>query len=404
MPEGPLTGLTVIDLSEHIPGPYCARMLADYGATVIKVEPPNTGDRARHLRPFQADVPHPERSGLFLLLNSNKKGVTLNIETSAGRRLFKDLIQQADLLVEDRGQKKLGALGLDFASLERLNPRLVVTSISDFGEDGPYQDYRMTSIVAHAMGGYMYRVGDPDKPPLQPGSPYAMFMAGLLALNGSLIAILNAQIAGSGQHVEVSVLEAAVFTLIYDTVAYSYTGQVRTRAANMLFPGSLTLSLQPAADGHVGFFLGQGMERWQLLWNALLERPDILEDERWAAPRPAMDGIDELEAIIQERLADRNAEDVFHEAQSLRFLFGFVADIERLLKLPQLEERDYFVQADHPATGMLTYPGTGFRFDGQQAKIASSAPLLGQHNREVFCDRLGYSAADLARLRAMGVI
>src|SRR5256884_8827776 len=168
MPEGALADITVLDLTHHIAGPYCTKLLATYGAEVIKIERPGTGDPARQAGPFPGDVPHPEKSGLFLHLNTNKQSVTINLQHARGQALVRELVKEVDVVVESFAPRVLPALGLSYADLEPHNPRLVMTSISNFGQTGPYRDWRAQDIVIYAMGGGMYLTRLPGRAPLRP--------------------------------------------------------------------------------------------------------------------------------------------------------------------------------------------------------------------------------------------
>ncbi|MFQ5933371.1 MAG: CaiB/BaiF CoA transferase family protein [Dehalococcoidia bacterium] len=401
----PLEGLRVLDLSTGIAGPYSTKILADYGARVVKVEQPSTGDQARREGPFPGDVPHPEKSGLFLFLNTGKEGVTLNMETITGRDLFHRLIGEVDVLVESFPPSRSEALGISYDELSEHNPELVLTSITDFGRDGPRRDHKLTDMAAFASTGFVYPMGEADRPPVRPGGPFAGFITGLYGCFATLMAYLEALATGQGQQVDVSMQEVILSAVIYDTTASSYSGQVRKRQGNWYHQDAgIGLSIQPTKDGHIGFLVGPGYERWRTLWEVLLGRPEVLEDERFETPEGMRENGRELEAIAQSVLKGQNSEELFHEAQALRLLFGQILTMKDLFHNKHLRARGYFQPVHHPELGQVELPGLPWRFSETPAENLKAAPTLGQHNRDVYSELLEMEPADLTRLGAAGII
>ncbi len=257
--SGLLGGLTVIDLGHYISGPYCARLTGSLGATVIKVEPP-WGDASRDLGPFRDDIPDREQSGLFHYLNGNKLGVTLNLKTSEGRDLLLKLAAKADVLIENFEPRVMPILGLSYEQLRQANRRLVVTSISNFGQTGPYRDYKADEIGIHAISGEMFIAGEADKPPLKKGGNFAQYIAATTALSGTLAALYQREATGEGTHVDVSVLESFCTLHGSSVRRYSATGAVPQRVGDRgrAFPAGIL----PAADGSVVFSLIMARDWW----------------------------------------------------------------------------------------------------------------------------------------------
>jgi crotonobetainyl-CoA:carnitine CoA-transferase CaiB-like acyl-CoA transferase len=275
-----LAGIRVLDMSNYVAGPYCAKILGDYGAEVIKVEEPGLGDISRRLGPFPDDDPHPEKSALFLHLNTSKKGITLDFRTTTGAEILRKLIANSDVIIESYGSSKLAEYGLDYPNLAQINPRLVMTSITPFGPYGPYKDYQATDIILAALGGWMYPLGDPDREPLQPGGPYIQYVTGVTATVGTLLALFRAMLTGEGKHVNVAALEVAAATTVYDMVRYSYNGEVRSRHGHLYglgSRGSISISLQ---EGQDGYFLHMGGPNREGIF-ALLGKPELSEDPRF---------------------------------------------------------------------------------------------------------------------------
>lgn len=417
MSPGAVEGLLVLDLTNRVAGAYCTKLLADYGARVIKVERPGAGDRVRRLRPFPDDRPDMEGSGFFLYLNTNKESIVLDLETRTGQDLFKRLAEKAGLLVETpavgsgqaialgsslgRGFGPLRSLGLGLEELEASNPGLVVTSISDFGSDGPYANYQATDAVTFALGGWMYAMGDPDKPPLQPGGPYGEFVAGLFAAAGSLMALEYARVSGRGQEVEVSVQEAIASVLAYDTVAFAYSGNVRKRTGHR-YMGSPWTAVMPCQDGYVQY-QNSAPGKWPAMLQ-MIGRPELAQDPRFSTPQAQVQHADELEAIIGQWLRERTRDEIFQEALRHRLIFSWVPSVADLMAADHHRERQYWVEINHPRAGPLVYPGAPFRMELTPWALRRPAPLLGQHNEAVLQGMLGLTPQEMVSLRERAII
>jgi len=394
-----LSGVKVLDLTHHIAGPYCTKMLADYGAEVVKVEKPGSGDAARRLPPFHQDDPHPEKSGFFLYLNTNKRSVTLNLKTEAGKRILLDLARQSDVVVENFSPRVLPSLGLDYAALEQVNPRLVMTSISNFGQTGPYRDFKATEIVLDGMGGWSAIIGDPAREPLKPGGYQSQFVAGLFGAIGTVSGYYGAQASGAGQHIDLSIMEAVLYIQMYLTTQYSYDKVIRKRYGNRV--GPFPSGILPCKDGYIGAITVTA-QKWPVLceWMGM---PELVNDPRFSTVPARALNINELDAIMIPWLLEHTQDELFREGQKRKLPFGIPMSTEMLLKSEHLRERGYFVEVDHPATGTVTYPGAQVKM-GDLPYVLKRAPLLGEHNEEVYCGRLGLSKEDLVRLRQQGVV
>jgi crotonobetainyl-CoA:carnitine CoA-transferase CaiB-like acyl-CoA transferase len=387
-----LSGIKVIDLTHYIAGPYCSKLMAALGAEVIKVEKPGEGDGARKLGPFPADKPNPEASGLFLYLNTHKKSITVNLKTNTGVKIFKDLIQDADILIENFEPRVMPSLGLDYNTLKKINPRLVMTSISNFGQTGPYRDMKAEEINVFALGGLMNLLGDEGREPLKFGGSASQYMAGIAGFSGSMVALHHAEKTGMGQHVDVSIMECLVSCHFQDVIEYSYTGRLLPRYRRML--------VMPCKDGFVAATILQ--RQWPRLAK-LLEMPELLEDPRFETMESRRIHADELEAHILPWIIERTKEEIYHAAQAVGLSFGYIATSEDLLKATQYKAREFFVDIYHPVVGRLTYPGIPFKAN-DLANYQSRAPLLGEHNEEIYCAGLGLTKDDLVRLRASGIV
>ena len=400
--EHALNGIRVVDLTHYIAGPYCTKLLADYGAEVLKIERPGTGDGARSLPPFFADQPGQERSGLFLFLNTNKQSITLNLKADRGLEMVLRLIKTADVVVENFRPGVLARLGLTQEKLERANPRLVRVSISNFGTSGPYRDYHMTDNVAYALGGWMYPMGELDRPPVQPGGAFGQYMAGLYAAIGTLQAIRNRNATGHGQHVEVSIQEALIATTLYDFVAFSYSGFVRKRSGKQFHLGFPNLVTLPCADGYVGVHAGLPHQIYALL--ELVGRPDLASAPRFQTLAGLGEHAQELHEALLPWMRERGKWEIYHAAQARSIPLSPVPSPAEVVEWPHLKARHAFLEIEHPEGGQVKIPGPPFREHGKPLWPLRRAPLLGEHTEATVCGKLGYTKTDVQQMRDSGVL
>lgn len=402
MPADPspaaLGGYVVLDITTGVAGPFCTKMLADYGAEVIKMEPP-AGDPARREGPFPNDDPTAEAGALFLYLNTNKKSVTLDLSTPSGAEVFRKLVPGAHLLVSDLAPSALAAVGLDFASLHALNPAMAMLSLSYFGESGPYSAWVATNLTAFATGGQMAMTGAPDREPLKPGGYQADYQLGLNGFSAAVTALFDAEMTGEGQYCEVAAMECMASTLEASLNTYAYTGRDfwRGRRGNIL---SALIGIYPAADGYIGV---HAMPR---NWKALLETmemPELAEDPRFATGQARLQNEDELRATLYAWSLSHTKKEVYERAGRLRGPVAYVHDMQDLFDSPHLKARNYLVEVDHPAAGRLTYPRGPFLMSETPPR-AGRAPLLGEHTVEVLRGRAGLDDDAIAVLAGAGVI
>ena len=400
--EHALSGIRVVDLTHYIAGPYCTKLLADYGAEVIKIEKPGDGDEARTLPPFFADRPGLERSGLFFFLNTNKQGITLNLKIDRGRSILLRLVEQADVLVENFRPGVMARLGLARETLEKANPRLVSVSITNFGSSGPYRDYRLTDSVAYALGGWTYPMGELDRPPVQPGGAFGQYVAGLYAAIGALQAVRYRNTTGEAQSVEVSIQEALLATTLYDFVAFSYAGFVRKRSGRQFHLGFPNLVTLPCADGYVGIHAGLPHQIYALL--NLVGRSDLASEPRFQTLAGLGAHARELHDALLPWLRERGKWDIYHAAQARGIPLSPIPSPAEVVEWVHLKERQHFLEIEHPQGGKVKIPGPPFREHGKPLWPLRRAPLLGEHTQEVLCGRLGYTKMDVQRMRDTGIV
>jgi crotonobetainyl-CoA:carnitine CoA-transferase CaiB-like acyl-CoA transferase len=399
MTKTALAGLRVVELCGMIAGPYCTKVLADLGAEVLKVEEPARGDPARRAGPFPQDIPHPERSGLFLYLNTNKLGVTLDVATASGQRLLRELLRDADILVEDLPAGGAEAMGLSHEALAAAYPELIVTSITPFGSSGPYRDWRAYHLnLYHGSGHSSFIYQDPReaaKGPVVGGGYVGEYDAGLAAALAALAAVLGRPKTGRGQQVEVSKQEALVALERVDI------GRFANDPTPVRRPGMVG-GLVPCRDGYIVITAVQNQQ-----WQGLME---VMGNPAWAQGEMCRDEIsrslhrDELQPYIEDWAAGYTAEEIYRLGQQANVPVGPVRSVAEVMAWEQARQRGFFAGIEHPEAGRLEYPTAAYQFSETPWRVERPAPLLGEHNDEIYCGRLGYSRRDLVRLSAAGVI
>ena len=403
----PLDGVRVVELGEGVSAAFCARMLAGLGAEVWKIEPPGRGDLARRTPDFDGRECDPEANPLFLYLNTGKKSVTLNVRDPRGRELLVALVAKANCVVENMRVREWAALGIEPARLRANLPALVVTSITPFGQTGPYRDFEATNLIEFAMGGQMTLTGEPYREPLVNGGSQAEYQGGLNALCGTLAALARATATGQGEHLDISIVECQASTLENANPAAVSQKTTAGDAANMRRGNimSATWGLYQVKDGYAGPYY---LPRQYAKLPDLIEWPEMLKDERFKDPQAALQLNDELVAIVSAYFLEHTKLELFERAAKLKGCVGFVASISEVLSSPQEAARNFFVRVNHPRAGTYTEPTAPWILnDGERDvpfRIAGPAPLLGQQTAEVLKAELGLSESTLRELSQAGVI
>ncbi|MEE8305518.1 MAG: CoA transferase, partial [Candidatus Tectomicrobia bacterium] len=380
---GLLSGVQVVELAQRISGPYCGKILAHLGAEVIKVEPPE-GDEVRRLGPFPGHRPHPETSGLFLWLNANKYGVTLDLTVSEDRRRLRNLVQGADVLIES------DAWGLDNTGLADLNPGLVRTSITPFGNWGPYAEFKATDLVLYHMSGNAHGllgpVVDPDRePPIRAGGHQAELVVGMAAATATLSALYRKQMTGVGCQVHISAFEAMVNQLISGLANCAYGQSAPTRDLRQVQEDAIggmvgaIGGVLPCHDGYVAISPREDAQ-WAR-WLEVMGNPAWASDERYATREARQRNVSELWVLLGQWSRQYAKHDIARWGQEQRIPCFPVNTVQDLLKDEHLAARQFFVDLDHPVAGHLAYPGVPYQLLHTTLPLkARPAPLLGQHN------------------------
>lgn len=400
MQDRALEGVRVLDLTHHVAGPYCAKLLADFGADVVKIER-TEGDIARNMPPFFNDEAHPDKSLLFAYLNTGKRSVTLNLKTATGKALLERLAADADIVVENFAPRVLPSLGLDYPALRRINPALVMVSISNFGQTGPYRDYKAADIVHYALGGLMYIFGSAEREPLKHALRQTQFKAGANAATAALIGHCHQQFNGEGQHIDISIQECVTSALRDTTSLYTYAGSIRQRQP--AYTGDMPRSPVPTADGYIVPIHFGGAVDWDGVAD-FIDEP-ALKDDRFATPESRFANAKALQEALEAGMSKWRKFELMREAHKRRgHIYGVVHSPAETLVSEQYKARGYFADIEHPAFDNATYPGAPFIMSATPWRAASPAPELGQHNEAILCGKLGLSLSELNLLRASGVV
>ena len=375
----------VLDLS----GPeavFCGKLLADYGADVVKVEPP-TGDPSRGYGPFAGDQVHPERSLYFLFYNTNKRSVTLDLESAHGQALFKQLVAKADVVLESHPVGYLASMGLDYDALREINPGLVMASVTPFGQTGPWKDYKSSDLIALASSGFMQITGDPDGPPLRQGNEQSHFPGAQYAATSILAALYYRDMAGGdGQYIDVSLQEALItyYTDAHPALAWMQMEQNVTRVGHTSML-AVPLGAYPSQDGWISAGIITSRE-----WDALAEwvyevtgNEDVLNEAYKGASQDRGPHNDIITALVIDFTTRFTSEYLFHEGQRRNLVFIPVNTVSDLLADPQLEAGNFWFDLDHAETGRLKYP-LGVYDSEEVSPGTNPAPRLGQDNEAIY--------------------
>jgi len=394
-----LGDLRVLDLAGPM-GLYCTKQLADLGADVIKIEPPG-GDPTRAIGPFYQDEPHPEKSLYWFHFNTNKRSITLDIESPDGGEILKKLAKTADIMVETFQPGYLDRIGLGYSALKEINPGLILTSITPFGQTGPYKDFKASDIIGLAMGGLVFICGWPDEPPTTCAGSQAYHVASIHACAGTLLALYHRDMTGEGQHVDVSMQQCVAHSLQWVTQMHDLQNRIMARS------GRLGVPLNECKDGWAMII---PMVDWDLFVGWLESgggAADLTTDERYRDHeyqiRPEV-----RQHIIEVTDAFTKAHDkkwVCEEGQKRHVIAIPCNNAKDLVENPQLVSRGFFVDVDHPELGdTLKYPGAPYRFAETPWRIARRAPLIGEHNLDIYRKELGFPPKQMALLKGQGVI
>jgi len=396
----PLRGIQVLDLADE-KASFCSKLLADLGARVIKVERPG-GDALRNNGPFWKDTPHLGRSLSFWFNNTNKLGITLDIEKRAGREIFLRLLKKADVLIETFAPGYLTQVGLGFQVLCRINPGIILASVTGFGQTGPQSAYKSCDLIAAAMGGQMYVTGDPSQPPLKLYGEQSYYTASLVAVISILLALRRRNMTGRGEQIDISMQEAVASTLEHVMISYFHDHVIAERQGSLFW--NREFCMVRCKDG---FMLVTLFQHWETLvgWMDSEGMAEDLMDDSWKDEAYRLEQLDHVIDVVNAWTSTHTTHELFELSQLMRFPWAPIQSPKDVLESPQLKARGFLGSVEYPQNGKrIPFPNLPFRYSSLELKSPGRAPLIGEHNAQILQGELGLSDIEIVHLRSKGVI
>ncbi len=404
MMEKALEGLSVVEYCTGISGPYCTKTMADLGADVVKIEHPESGDPARMLPPFPNDREDPERSGLFIYLNINKRGITLDPATPAGKTVFLKLIKTVDVLVVDNPPGYMDTIGLGYDVLREHHPGLIVAAITPFGPVGPYKNHKAYQLnTSHISGqGYLLPIPaeDADRGPVKMGGNNSDYDPGVVVAIAILAAYYWKGVTGKGQLIDLSKQEALMSMQRVESVTYANDGESITRI-NVNQGERMIGGVMPCKDGHV-VVLTPEEHQWKSLMT-LLGDPDWSREPWCTVPTERFQHAEEINRHLLTWMANHTEEEIFRKGQALSCPVAPIQSADRVVDSEHLNARGFFKEVDYPGLGPIKFPTAPYIFSKSPWEMSRKAPSLGEHNQEIL-GTLGYTDEEVAALKECGVI
>lgn len=392
-----LDDVDVIDLGQIYNGAYGSLMLSYLGADVTKVEPPFGEPLRSRVKDGEGEPPE------LVMLNSTKEGITLNLKDDRGKELFKDLVRDADVLVENFAPGTMEQFGLGYEALAEINPELIYAHGSGFGEDGPKSDRLAMDLIVQAESGVMDVTGRPDDPPTKTGIAPGDFLGGIHLAAGVLAALYQRERTGEGQFVEASMQDAVYPALMSQLANYYDDADVPSRTGNRHSSlAKAPYNAYEADDGYVAI-LCTSDDHWRALCEAI-DREDLRDDDRFTTNVDRVEHMETIDAAIEEWTRERTREEIVSILSAAGVPCGSVQSVEEVIHDPHLEEREMVVEIDHPTEGSIRVPGTPIRLSGSEIPDIEPAPQKGEDNQKIYRDRLGLSEDEIEKLQSDGVI
>jgi len=397
--SGPLSGLRVLDIGTNIAGPFGGTLLAEFGADVIKVEVPKTGDPGRGYGPF-----YQEQSLTWVALARNKRSITLNLREKKGQEILKKLVQVSDLVIENFRPGTLEKWGLGYEELKKVNPRIILNRVSGFGQDGPYKNRAAFDRVACGMGGLTYVTGYPDKPPVRTGINIADQTAALFSALGAMIALYHRDVHGKeeGQWIDVALTESIIRLLESIIPEYDKLGTIRERDGNQNTTVAPADNFQ-AKDGKWVVFVVTSDTLFQRFAKTI-GREDLLEDTRFQTNKERVENRDALHAIVRDWFKGKTVSEIREILIPNGLPFGLVYNAKDICEDPQNKARGNIIEVNDPEIGPVKMPDVIPRLSATPGRITSGSPMLGEHNSEIYEELLGLTKEELKELTEEGII
>lgn len=394
---GLLDGIKVLDLSRVLAGPYCGMMLADMGADVIKIELPEKGDDSRANYPIIEGKDGQKESGYFMNLNRNKRSLTLNLKAEEGKKIFRELVKQSDIVIENYRPGVMEKLGLGYDLLKEINPGIIYGCVSGFGHYGPYSKWAGYDIIGQAMSGLMSTTGWPDGEPTRTGTAIADILGGMSCCIGILAALVNKQRTGQGEKVDISLVDSAVSALEIINVIYLMTGKNPQRIGNR-YESLYPYDSFKCMDGSC--VIGAGNDKLYDLLCQVMQRPELIDDPRFITNVDRISHHAELKEQIEAWTTTETIDSAVQKMLAAGIPAAPINDIARVTKDPHIAEaREMFVECDHPIAGKIKITGNQIKLTNHKIGQFNPAPLLGEHNEEILIERLHYTEKKIKELQ-----
>jgi len=378
----PLEGIKVLDLSRVLAGPYCTMMLADFGANIIKIEPPEVGDDSRHFGPFVG-----KESAYFMSLNRNKRSITLNFKSEKEKDLFREMVKQADVVVENYRPGTMEKFGLGYEELKKINPKIIYAACSGFGHSGPYMLKPAYDIIVQAMGGIMSITGPESGEPTRVGASVGDVIAGMFTAYGVMLAMYHRERTGEGQKVDVGMLDCQLAILENAIARYETSGDVPKPLGNR-HPSITPFASFTAKDGHI--IVGAGNDRlWEKLCN-ILGCPELIADPRFNNNGNRTTNVNELMPILNNIFINKTINEWLEVLEKAELPCAPINTIDKIVNDPHIKARDMIVEVEHPVAGHLKMAGVPVKMSATPGKVEFHAPLLGQHTAEILNEFFGW--------------
>lgn len=381
----PLAGLRVLDLSRVLAGPYCTMMLADYGADIVKIEPPEVGDDSRAFGPFVG-----KESAYFMSLNRNKRSMILNFKRKEEIDVFREMVKYADVVVENYRPGTMEKFGIGYDELKKINPKIIYAACSGFGHSGPYQFKPAYDIIVQAMGGIMSVTGPEGGEPTRVGASVGDIIAGMFTAYGVMMALYHRERTGEGQKVDVGMLDCQVAVLENAIARYVTSGSIPTPLGNR-HPSITPFSAFTAKDGHI--IVGAGNDRlWVKLCN-ILGHAELIADPRFDTNSHRTANVKELMAILNSVFIEKTIAEWLELLETAELPCAPINTVDKIVNDPQIKAREMIVEVEHPIAGHLKMPGVPVKMSRTPGSVDKPAPMLGQHTAELLKEILGWDEA-----------
>jgi CoA:oxalate CoA-transferase len=390
---GPLEGITILDLTWVLSGPYASMVLCDLGAEVIKLERPPRGDVARTTLPIVNG-----ESGYFFSINRGKKSISIDLTSDESKEIFLRLVEKVDVVMENFTPGAMDALGLGYETLRQRNPRLVYAATSGFGQTGPDRLRPALDIVVQGMGGVMSVTGHPGGPPARPGLSLGDIAGGLFTAIGVLAALRERDVSGQGQMVDVSMLDCQIAIQENAFMRYFVTGEL-PQPLGTRHPAATPFQAFPTKDGYVVLAVSWGVENQWELFCAVIDRPELINDERFDTPHARTANHAQLEPLLNDALTQRTTAEWITDFDAIGLPCGPLNNIAQAAALPQVKARDMLVEVEHPVIGKVPLANTPIKLSRTPGGIKGTSPSVGQHTDDVLKSLLGLSDQEIEQLR-----